>query len=319
MCVRGREHTASAPGLSHLGAGPPGVFGPPALVGSFQPPPGLPPPSSPPKPFGMLAELPSCASARDALTGQIPVPVQEGPYDLKCLRGAPAAGSCLQLPGRQCPPPAGAGALRSEAELVGQAGLGAQLVWSRSVTAAHSAGTRHGVFDSSVCRAVAGRKGRATLELPELLGHTSVAAAAGARAAFDGTVKESPDKQHPGDHPPCQENRQQSQNLTACLEKLSDLDSSRLFVVRGLHKLVTELEWKLRQHFSGYGAVSQMVIVQNRRRRSWGNFGNMGFILMYSAESVERILAAGREHRIGGATVVVQRFEPRQRHPLAAE
>lgn len=123
-----------------------------------------------------------------------------------------------------------------------------------------------------------------------------------------------------GRHSALQEDHQQTQNLTVCLEKLSELDSSRLLVVRGLHKLVTDFEWKLRQHFSGFGAVSQVVIVQNRRRRSYcGNFGNIGFILMHSAESVEGALAAGCEHRVGGAAVAVSRYVPRQSRALAAE
>jgi len=108
-----------------------------------------------------------------------------------------------------------------------------------------------------------------------------------------------------------------SQTLSSSLQMLSGEDPDCLFIVRRINKLGFKASRILKQHFSSYGSVVRVLVAHSTVRQQGDESGqgvrrrpsSLGFVQMQSAEAVRRVLAAGGEQQVKGASIRVQKFE----------
>lgn len=104
--------------------------------------------------------------------------------------------------------------------------------------------------------------------------------------------------------------------LSSHLMEVSEGDPTCVFVVRQIHKLGFQSREKLRQHYSQYGKVLR-VLVADKRVKAFPSTngqrktrpGGLGMIVMQSAASVNKVLAAGAEQLVGGYSILIQPYE----------
>lgn len=105
------------------------------------------------------------------------------------------------------------------------------------------------------------------------------------------------------------------ETLRTNLRDLSNLDASRVLVVRRIHTLGLDSRTLLEAHFSQFGTVESVLAGHSKGKSIFRNGAarvrpaRLGFVLMASAEAVEAALAAGAEHEVNGAMIGASRFE----------
>ncbi|KAF4732303.1 acyl-protein thioesterase, partial [Perkinsus olseni] len=110
------------------------------------------------------------------------------------------------------------------------------------------------------------------------------------------------------------------------LRSLSNVDEKRVFTVRKIQKLGFESPPKLREYFSMWGKVTNILVLHRQARTastSGGDSNNdknvrvrppsVGFVVMEDPDVVSRILATPK-HVICGHSCEVQVFERKHRH-----
>ncbi|EER20066.1 hypothetical protein Pmar_PMAR007349 [Perkinsus marinus ATCC 50983] len=116
------------------------------------------------------------------------------------------------------------------------------------------------------------------------------------------------------------------------LRSLSNIDEKRVFTVRKIQKLGFESPPKLREYFSLWGRVTNIMVLHRQARTtsssSSGDMSNdknvrvrppsVGFVVMEDPEVVTRILATP-QHTICGHSCEVQVFERKHRHATNCE
>jgi len=100
-------------------------------------------------------------------------------------------------------------------------------------------------------------------------------------------------------------------SMRAHLLELKNEDQDCVFIVRKIHRLGGPARTLLTKHFSQYGEVAH-VFVSDSKVKAQGTkpmrAGNLGFIVMKSADAVSRILANGGDQTIGRCQFRVQKF-----------
>lgn len=92
-------------------------------------------------------------------------------------------------------------------------------------------------------------------------------------------------------------------------------DFSSIFVARGITRLGIHAEEILRTHYSMYGQVLRVISQAKTKsgsqlpKRYSHMHGNLGFVIMDSPASVDRILALGPEQKVAGVRIVVEGFQ----------
>jgi hypothetical protein len=132
-----------------------------------------------------------------------------------------------------------------------------------------------------------------------------------------------------GTQPPAPAKADKSrESLRSVLSELRNEDPKRVFITRRIKDLGFRSKDLLKQHFSQYGEVAQVLIPHTKvkpGRDSIGRSrpGNFGLVVMGSPAVVQRIFAEGSEHTINGVQIEVQVFElpsrPDDREPDEAE
>eukprot|EP00442_Polarella_glacialis_P009725 CAMPEP_0115127570 /NCGR_PEP_ID=MMETSP0227-20121206/50477_1 /TAXON_ID=89957 /ORGANISM="Polarella glacialis, Strain CCMP 1383" /LENGTH=480 /DNA_ID=CAMNT_0002531679 /DNA_START=106 /DNA_END=1548 /DNA_ORIENTATION=- len=118
------------------------------------------------------------------------------------------------------------------------------------------------------------------------------------------------------------------QTLSASLQMLSHEDPDALIIVRRINKLGFKAARRLKQHFSKFGRVLNVLVAHSTSRGLVGDSGgdalharhrpsSLGFVHMASAEAVAKVLAEGPEQEVEGEIIRVQKFE-RQHGEVAA-
>ncbi|KAF4691964.1 hypothetical protein FOZ60_014451 [Perkinsus olseni] len=105
-------------------------------------------------------------------------------------------------------------------------------------------------------------------------------------------------------------------NLLEALQVFNEDDEKRVFTVRKVHKLGFKSQHALRQYFSQFGRVKDVVLLPMRAKPKPGPSGqvrgvrpsSMGFVVMQRAEDVQKILAYGDTHMIKGWPIEVRPF-----------
>lgn len=120
---------------------------------------------------------------------------------------------------------------------------------------------------------------------------------------------------HLNECPPCPPQGEDS--MRAHLNELNSEDPDTVFIVRKIHKLGGSARNILAKYFSQYGEVTRVLVADSKVKggQSPGHAlmrraGNLGFIVMKSADIVEKIMANGSEHLIDRVRIRVQKFEP---------
>eukprot|EP00438_Fugacium_kawagutii_P030449 Skav210846 [mRNA] locus=scaffold2829:25669:27201:- [translate_table: standard] len=123
----------------------------------------------------------------------------------------------------------------------------------------------------------------------------------------DGPVSAGPHDSHSGD------------TLRMHLRSLLQVDSSRVLIVRKINRLGFASPTVLREHFSWYGTVENVLVAHSRVKSGGGQAGivsrlrpsGLGFVVMSKGEEAEKILAEGSEQQVSSTIIRVQRFERR--------
>ncbi|EER15200.1 hypothetical protein Pmar_PMAR006929 [Perkinsus marinus ATCC 50983] len=105
-------------------------------------------------------------------------------------------------------------------------------------------------------------------------------------------------------------------NLLEALQVFNAEDEKRVFTVRKVHKLGFKSQHALRQYFSQFGRVKDVVLLPMRAKPKPGPSGqvrgvrpsSMGFVVMQRPEDVQKILAYGGVHTIKGWPIEVRPF-----------
>lgn len=107
----------------------------------------------------------------------------------------------------------------------------------------------------------------------------------------------------------------QDYSMRAHLITLNKEDPESVFIVRRIHKLGVSARTALAKHFSQYGEVEKVLVADCKVKASQGpngqpvmRAGNMGFIIMKSADEVARVLARGSDQLIGRYKIKVQKY-----------
>jgi hypothetical protein len=148
----------------------------------------------------------------------------------------------------------------------------------------------------------------------------ALAAAAAAAFVADNTsrTKEQPERttRHSGHSILEEPQAVRKDTLRSHLTEVSHEDQACIFIARRINKLGFRSREILRQHYSQYGDVSRVLVAHSKVkpfRDAYGHLrtrpGGLGLIVMQSAESVSKILAAGEEQLVAGHQIRVQVFE----------
>ncbi|KAF4672757.1 hypothetical protein FOL47_000161 [Perkinsus chesapeaki] len=117
-------------------------------------------------------------------------------------------------------------------------------------------------------------------------------------------------------------------NLLEALQVFNEEDEKRVFTVRKVHKLGFKSQHALRQYFSQFGRVKDVVLLPMRAKPKPGPGGqvrgvrpsSMGFVVMQRPEDVQKILAYGDTHMIKGWPIEVRPFvRPNERRESRAD
>jgi len=135
------------------------------------------------------------------------------------------------------------------------------------------------------------------------------AGAAKKRAMFGGTQVQS--SAQPEGH--------QGETLRMHLRSLLHVDSSRVLIVRKINRLGFSSPAILKEHFSWYGTVENVLVAHSRVKSGGGQAGivsrlrpsGLGFIVMSKTAEAESILSEGPEQHVCGTVIRVQKFERR--------
>lgn len=102
------------------------------------------------------------------------------------------------------------------------------------------------------------------------------------------------------------------------LTELQNEDPKRVFIARKIGSLGFESQHLITEHYSRYGKVLRVLIAQSKVKpfrnaeREHGpriRPGSLGFVVMESKESIDRILSAGKDQVINGFHISVEPFE----------
>ncbi|CAJ1336362.1 unnamed protein product [Effrenium voratum] len=110
------------------------------------------------------------------------------------------------------------------------------------------------------------------------------------------------------------------------LRSLLHVDSSRVLIVRKINRLGFSSPTILKEHFSWYGTVENVLVAHSRVKSGGGQAGivsrlrpsGLGFVVMSKAEEAEMILTQGNEQQVCGTVIRVQKFERRMSESLDA-
>lgn len=106
--------------------------------------------------------------------------------------------------------------------------------------------------------------------------------------------------------------------LRTYLEDLRSKDPRCVFVARRINKLGFKSKSHLQKYFAWYGKVSRVLVAHSKVKASEEctysrtRPGNFGFVIMSSAEDVQKILAEGQWHTVLGVEIQVHKFEHTQ-------
>jgi hypothetical protein len=107
--------------------------------------------------------------------------------------------------------------------------------------------------------------------------------------------------------------RHEKDSMRAHLMELNNEDPECVFIVRRIHKFGMASRMVLQQHFSQYGEVTQVYVAESKVKcislPPITRPGNLGFVVMKSADSVKDILAVGAEQAVGRHQIRVQKFQ----------
>lgn len=150
------------------------------------------------------------------------------------------------------------------------------------------------------------------------------------RAATVAAAAEAPSARTPTACPtsgkkPAKEEAQRH-TLTWSMQSLSREDPDTLFIVRHITKLGYRAQRKLKKHFSAYGTVARVLVV-NSTVRQHGSAdcefrqrpSSLGFVQMASKEAVNAILAAGLEQEVAGTIIRLEKFGKQQAKAISGE
>lgn len=112
---------------------------------------------------------------------------------------------------------------------------------------------------------------------------------------------------------------QTGETLRMHLRSLLHVESSRVLIVRKINRLGFGSPAILKEHFSWYGNVEQVLVAHSRVKSGGGQAGvvsrlrpsGLGFVVMSQTVDAEAILAQGPEHQVCGTFIRVQKFERR--------
>jgi len=110
---------------------------------------------------------------------------------------------------------------------------------------------------------------------------------------------------------------QRKETLGMHLTDMQTEDPRCVFIVRRITSMGFQSQEILTMHFSRYGEVSRVLVAHSKVKPFRNNPtaqprirpGSLGFVVMKTAESVELILAGGKEQTVAGVLICVQRFE----------
>jgi hypothetical protein len=95
------------------------------------------------------------------------------------------------------------------------------------------------------------------------------------------------------------------------LTELQVEDPACVFIARRISRMGFRSREALLRHYSKYGKVKR-VLVAHSRVKSYQEFrirpGSLGFIVMTTASSVQKIFAAGKDQTICGCTITLEPF-----------
>jgi len=100
------------------------------------------------------------------------------------------------------------------------------------------------------------------------------------------------------------------------LERLKEYDSQQCLIVRRIKRLGLSSPEILRDHFSGFGRVAEMLISHSFEKKSAKCRSDrvrpaaLGFIVMESVEGAQAALQAGPTLLVGDVDIEVNKFEP---------
>lgn len=109
------------------------------------------------------------------------------------------------------------------------------------------------------------------------------------------------------------------ETLRMHLRSLLAVDSNRVLIVRKINRLGFSSPTILKEHYSWYGTVENVLVAHSRVKSGSGQAGivsrlrpsGLGFIVMSKMEEADAILKQGSEQHVCGALIRVQKFERR--------
>lgn len=123
-------------------------------------------------------------------------------------------------------------------------------------------------------------------------------------AASDGTMTPAPDR------------LANKQTLGMHLTQLQNQDPKHVFIARRISGMGFQSQELLASHYSQYGGVFRVLVAHSKvkpfrsgRTQPRIRPGSLGFVVMVTQESVERIFAAGKEQIVAGCCICVEPFE----------
>lgn len=121
--------------------------------------------------------------------------------------------------------------------------------------------------------------------------------------------------------------KKQMQTLSSSLQQLVHQDPNTLFIVRRINKLGFKASKKLKQFFSSFGVVANVLCAHSTVRKSqWDpkttythrRPSSLGFVQMSTAEAVLQILL-NENYEVDGCPIKVQKFERKHGEEAAAD
>mmetsp|Transcript_33808 Transcript_33808/g.78169 ORF Transcript_33808/g.78169 Transcript_33808/m.78169 type:complete len:530 (-) Transcript_33808:301-1890(-) len=122
-------------------------------------------------------------------------------------------------------------------------------------------------------------------------------------------------------------NHSSGETLRMHLRSLLNVDSNRVLIVRKINRLGFSSPTILKEHFSWYGTVENVLVAHSRVKSGGGQAGmvsrlrpsGLGFVVMSKNEEAELILAQGAEQQVMRTVIRVQKFERRMSEAAEAQ
>jgi hypothetical protein len=118
---------------------------------------------------------------------------------------------------------------------------------------------------------------------------------------------------------PSYANITEENTLRSNLQKMADLDASRIFMVRKISKLGLGSSQLLKTYFGQFGGVTNAFVTHSLDRRKVNKEdpkskpavkpAGLGFVVMDQAEDVAAIFRAGMEHTVYGVNICLTAYE----------